>query len=69
MSKDFSANSPLNEVQLMLLRLFSRPMSKKDETAIRKMLLDYFNSELQTEVQKAIKEKNISREDFERLLK
>jgi hypothetical protein len=52
----------------MLLRLFSRPMSKSDTEAIRNMLLDYYDTLLQQEVDKVIEEKGIEREDFERLL-
>lgn len=56
---------PLNDVQLMLLRLFSRDMSKTEMDAIRAMLLDYYDRALQDEVQKVIKEKRIGRSDFE----
>jgi len=68
MQQDLSIQTPLNDVQLMLLRLFSRPMSKSDTEAIRKMLLDYYDSLLQQEVDKVIEEKGIQREDYERLL-
>mgnify|MGYP000929414421 FL=1 len=60
--------TPLNDVQLMLLRLFSRPMSESDTEAIRKMLLDYYDTLLQQEVDSVIEKKGIKREDFERLL-
>ncbi|MDO8365406.1 MAG: hypothetical protein Q7T20_01330 [Saprospiraceae bacterium] len=59
---------PLNDVQLMLLRLFSRDMSKNELDAIRAMLLDYYDQALQEEVQKVIKEKKIERKDFEEKL-
>jgi len=68
MQQEPSIQTPLNDVQLMLLRLFSRPMSKSDTEAIRNMLLDYYDTLLQQEVDKTIKEKGILREDFERLL-
>lgn len=51
--------APLNDIQLMLLRLFSREMSKPEMDAIRTMLLDYNDRALQEEVQKVIKEKKI----------
>jgi hypothetical protein len=51
--------APLNDIQLMLLRLFSRGMSKTEMDAIRAMLLDYYDRALQDEVQKVIKEKKI----------
>jgi hypothetical protein len=52
----------------MLLRLFSRPMTKSDTEAIRKMLLDYYETLLQQEVDKVMEGKGIVREDFDRLL-
>jgi hypothetical protein len=68
MQAESPIQTPLNDVQLMLLRLFSRPMSKSDTEAIRNMLLDYYDALLQQEVDKVIEEKGIQREDFERLL-
>ena len=59
---------PLNEVQLMLLRLFSRPVSPVHLEAIRGLLLDYYETLLQQEVGKAIQEKGISRSDFDKVL-
>ena len=56
---------PLNEVQLMLLRLFSRPMPSQDVEAIREMLLDYYEKALQKEVEQVIEKKGITRADFE----
>jgi hypothetical protein len=68
MQAESPIQTPLNDVQLMLLRLFSRPMSKSDTEAIRNMLLDYYDALLQQEVDKVVEEKGIQREDFERLL-
>lgn len=59
---------PLNEVQLMLLRLFSRPMPSQDVEAIREMLLDYYEKALQEEVERVIEKKGITRADFEAVL-
>ena len=58
----------MNEVQLMLLRLFSRPMSQKDMEAIRTMLMDYYDELLQMEVEKVIDQKSITRTKFEEVL-
>jgi len=68
MQRTGSVSMPLNDVQLMLLRLFSRPMTKSDTEAIRKMLLDYYETLLQQEVDKVMEEKGLTREDFDRLL-
>ena len=59
---------PLNEVQLMLLRLFSRPVSSTDLEAIRNLLLDYYESMLQKEVDKTVRAKGITRADFDEVL-
>ena len=68
MQQESTIQKPLNDVQLLLLRLFSRPMSKSDTEAIRNMLLEYYETLLQEEVDKVIEEKGIKREDFDRLL-
>jgi hypothetical protein len=59
---------PLNEVQLMLLQLFSRPMDADDLAAIRTMLLNYYDTLLQKELDNVIAEKHIQRADFDNLL-
>jgi hypothetical protein len=68
MTAPITIPQPLNELQLMLLRLFSRPVSPKDLGAIRSLLLDYYNTMLQQEVDKAIEEKGITRADFDKVL-
>ena len=68
MSTQISVAQPLNEVQLMLLRLFSRPIPQHDVEAIREMLLSYYETALQKEVERVIQEKNITRADFDRVL-
>ena len=59
---------PLNEIQLTLLRLFSREMSPEEVEAIRRLLLEYYEQALQDEVQRVIEDKNISPKDFEERL-
>lgn len=68
MQRTGTISTPLNDVQLMLLRLFSRPMTKSDMEAIRTMLLEYYETLLQQELEGVIQEKGITREDFDRLL-
>lgn len=68
MLEQAAATQPLNDVQLMLLRLFSRPVSTQDLDAIQNLLLDYYNNALQKELDRVIAEKNISREDYEKIL-
>lgn len=52
----------------MLLRLFSRPMPAHDVEAIREMLMTYYETALQREVERVIEEKGITRTDFDEIL-
>jgi hypothetical protein len=58
----------LNEVQLTLLKLFSRKMSEAEQTEIKEMLLNYYDNALQKEVQRVIKKKGYTKNDFEKVL-
>lgn len=68
MLEQAASTQPLNDVQLMLLRLFSRPVSTQDLDAIQHILLDYYNNALQKELDRVIEEKNITREDYDKIL-
>jgi hypothetical protein len=58
----------LNDVQLTLLKLFSRKMSETELSDIKQLLLNYYDNALQIEVQHAIQEKGYSKQDFEDVL-
>lgn len=68
MTAQAAPTQPLNEVQLMLLRLFSRPMPPHDLEAIREMLLAYYEKALHEEVERVIENKGITRADFDVVL-
>ena len=68
MTAQVAPAQPLNEVQLMLLRLFSRPMPNQDVKAIREMLLAYYETALHNEVERIIEQKGIKRADFDAVL-
>ena len=68
MTTQMSATQPLNDVQMMLLRLFSRPMPEYDLEAIRELLLTYYETALQKEVERVIEQKGITRTDFDKIL-
>ena len=68
MTAELTQAQPLNEVQMMLLRLFSRPMPTHDVEAIREMLLNYYETALHQEVERVIEKKGITRADFEAVL-
>lgn len=56
---------PMNETQMILLRLFSRPMSEERTEEIRKLLMNYYDKILQEEVENVIAEKGLTDADFE----
>ena len=67
MNNSAAIQTPMNATQMMLLRLFSRPMTAESTEAIRKLLMDYYDKMLQEEVEKAIVEKGITDADYEAL--
>lgn len=60
---------PLNEVQLSLLRMFARPMSEDQTLKIKRALVQFLSDELDNEIEKIVKQKNITDNDFEKLRK
>ena len=54
-----TTQAPLNEAQLTLLRLFSRPMDDKEILALRAMLIEFYERSLQEELDRVIDEKEI----------
>lgn len=69
MSKPSSRMTPLNPVQLSLLRVFSREMTLEETRRVQKALLDTYEAELHEEVEAVIREKGYIDADFERVLK
>ena len=63
-----TVHTPLNEAQLTLLRLFSREMSPEELQALRKMLMAFYEQELQKELDQVIAEKKLQPRDFEERL-
>jgi hypothetical protein len=54
----------LNALQLELLKIYSFQPKEEDLVAIKQLLARYFSGKLQKNIQKAIKEKNITEEDL-----
>ena len=50
----------LNEMQLHILQLFSKPMTKKEMQEIKDLLVEYFDKKVQKEMDKIWKEKKLS---------
>jgi hypothetical protein len=55
----------LNEAQLVLLRLFDRPIMEDEVTELRDFLVAYYNKKLQKELNKVITEKKMTVHDIE----
>lgn len=62
-------NTPkLNGLQLSLLRLLGQNISEKQTLELRKLLMDYFDTQLKTELETVIKEKGYTENDFRLML-
>lgn len=67
-SQNVSYNG-LNEVQIGLLRMFSRPMSTERTLKIKRAIVNFLSDELDEEVEKVVAEKGITDNDFDKLRK
>ncbi|HEY9560736.1 MAG TPA: hypothetical protein VIR29_08125 [Anseongella sp.] len=56
----------LSSLQLELLKVYSFQPKEEDLLAIKRLLAQYFFGKVQKNIQKAIKEKNITEEDLNR---
>ena len=68
MNTSSSVQTPMNATQMMLLRLFSRPVPEQRMKEIKKLLLQYYTQNLHDEVEKAIAEKGITDVDIDAVL-
>ena len=63
------SNSPrLNSLQISLLRLFSQNISDNHTLEIRKLMMNYFDVQLKTELEKVVEEKGYTEDDFHQML-
>ncbi|WP_305951913.1 hypothetical protein [Emticicia oligotrophica] len=67
-SENVSNQSRLNSLQISILRLFSQDLEEQQTLEIRKMLLDYFDLQLQKELEVVIEEKGYTTEDYYQML-
>ena len=58
----------LSALQLELLNVYSFQPKEEDLLAIKTLMAKYFSRKLQKNIQKAIKERNITEEDLDRWL-
>ena len=57
----------LNEAQLMLLKLFSREVSRETMNKMRKLLVDFFDEVVQAEINKLSEKKNLTQTSLDKL--
>jgi hypothetical protein len=67
MSQPQAQQSGLNEIQLTLLRLFSRPMNEQETHQLRDLLTSFYSEQLLTNVDEVVQERGITEVDYERL--
>ncbi len=67
-SENVSNQNRLNGLQISILRLFSQDLEEQQTLEIRKMLLDYFDLQLQKELEVVIEEKGYTTEDYYQML-
>lgn len=61
--------SGLNEVQIGLLRMFSRPMTEEQTLKIKRAIVNHLSDELDAEVERVVAEKKLTEKDFDALRK
>ena len=57
----------LNEAQLVLLRLFDRPVVKEEITELRDFLVAYYNKKLEIELDRVMTEKKMTLQDIDNM--
>lgn len=67
-SENVSNQNRLSSLQISILRLFSQDLEEQQTLEIRKMLLDYFDLQLQKELEVVIEEKGYTTEDYYQML-
>jgi hypothetical protein len=60
-------NTGLNEVQISLLRMFSRKMSIEESVELRDMLFNFYSEKALNEVDKIVATKPITEIDYQNL--
>ncbi|MDN3584004.1 hypothetical protein [Mucilaginibacter flavus] len=63
-----NSHTELNPIQVSLLRLFNRPMSETETLELKKLMVNYYDEQLNDELNKVIKEKGYTQKDFDDML-
>lgn len=67
MSQFHTQPTGLNDIQLTLLRLFSRPMSEQETIQLRDLLTAYYAEKLLDNVEQVVEQKGITPADYDRI--
>lgn len=63
-----SKSQKLTDLQISLLRLFGQNINETQTLEVRKLLMDYFDAQLKTELETVIEEKGYTENDFRLML-
>ena len=63
-----NTHTVLNEVQMSLLRLFSRPKNAEETLRLKRLLVDYYAHDLEIEALRSVQEKGYSEQDIADML-
>lgn len=58
----------LNDVQVSLLRMFSRDMTEQETADVKRLLVSYYDEKLQTEIGRVETEKGYTNADYNAML-
>ncbi len=58
----------LNDVQILLLRMFNRNMTEQETAEVKKLLLNYYDEKLATELDEVVAEKQYTQQDYDTML-
>ena len=64
-----SINFPLSNIQLELLKLFSRDIKENELKEIKRLIVKYLSSKLSNEADKVWEDNNWTNEDMDKFLK
>ena len=66
--KNQKKNTPLNNLQIGLLRLFQREMSEDSILSLKRVLVAHYDTLLKAELEQVIEEKQYIQADFDNIL-
>lgn len=68
MSQSSATTTPLNELQISLLRLFGQGMTDAQVVELKRVLVRHYSAQLQQEITRVSDERGYTADDFDRFL-